>query len=382
MMAAQQLLKRHNNLFAVVGLILVFTAAGAVALQQMSARTAGWRTDFSVATVPMADFFDTGIGRDGILPIDQPMLKPAGSVGWLADQSPVIAVELAGEARAYPLAVLLRHEIVNDMLGGLPIAVTFCPLCHSPMTYDRTLMGRTLRLGVTGYLLGGGFIMWDDATESWWQQFTGMALVGEYTGQMLTVVPSQLVSYGVFRATYPNGTVLVGDAQRPELRYGRSPYIGYEDKDTPLFNGEAQDERFRATGRVLSAVINGVPVAYPFVTLSLYAPVNDIVGGVPLVAFWQPGMSSALDQPWIDEGRDVGMAALYERRLPDARVLEFVLDESGAGFRDTATGSLWNMFGQAIEGELAGLHLTRLNCGTRFWFAWSAAHPETLLYTP
>ncbi|MGQ9851612.1 MAG: DUF3179 domain-containing (seleno)protein [Aggregatilineaceae bacterium] len=93
---------------------------------------------------------------------------------WLQPQSPVVAVSVNGSARAYPLAIMTRHEIVNDTLGGVPVAVTFCPLCNSAIVFERTVEGQVLRFGVSGLLRNSDLIMWDDATQSWWQQFTGI----------------------------------------------------------------------------------------------------------------------------------------------------------------------------------------------------------------
>ncbi len=316
-----------------------------------------------------------GVPRDGIPPIDDPQFESIDvASGWLQPQSPVIALELDGTARAYPLAILTRHEIVNDVIGDAPVAVTFCPLCNSAIVFDRQVDGETLRFGVSGMLRNSDLIMWDDQTQSWWQQFTGEAIVGEYTGTQLTIYPSQVVGFGAFVEQYPDGEVLSPGGRS----YGTNPYTAYDSSSQPfLFRGEP-DERLFATERVLAGVIGDEPVAYPFPMLAAEIVINDTVGGEAVVAIWQPGAVSALDQTTIDESRDVGMAALYNRELDD-QVLTFSVDDEGV-IRDDQTGSAWNIFGTAIDGELAGSQLEQELAFPHFWFAWVAFRPDTIVY--
>src|SRR5919197_1465220 len=153
-------------------------------------RAQGWETDFSKAAVPITQFSSGGPPRDGISPIDHP--KPvslrAGN-RFLEAREPVIAVVIAGQARAYPEQILVWHEIVNDRLGGRPIAVTYCPLCNSALVFNRRVGGRTLTFGTTGKLRRSDLVMWDRQTETWWQQLTAEAVVGELTGTKLKVLP-------------------------------------------------------------------------------------------------------------------------------------------------------------------------------------------------
>lgn len=315
-----------------------------------------------------------GVPRDGIPPIDNPTFDSVETASdWLESQSPVIAVNVNDTPRAYPLAIMTRHEIVNDVIGGTPVAVTFCPLCNGAIVFERTVDDQVLRFGVSGLLRNSDLIMWDDATQSWWQQFTGTGIVGQYTGHQLTILPSQVVGFGAFAEQYPAGEVLSpGDRS-----YGSNPYAGYDSSDSPfLFRGPV-DERLFATARVLAGVIDGVPIAYPFETLAEVGVINDSVGETEVVAFWQPGATSALDRSDIDESRDVGMAALFDRTLGD-QVLTFTLDDGV--IRDEQTDSTWNVFGTATVGELEGQQLRQRLAAPHFWFAWAAFQPDTLIY--
>jgi hypothetical protein len=334
------------------------------------------RTDFcQYQDGVFEEIISGGVPRDGIPPIDNPTFESINDAStWLQPQSPVIAFALNGTARAYPLAILTRHEIVNDVVDGEAVAVTFCPLCNSAVVFERTLDGQILRFGVSGLLRNSDLIMWDDATQSWWQQFTGEAIVGAYTGTSLTILPSQVVGFGAFVEQYPDGEVLA----RGGRSYGTNPYVGYDSTSQPfLFRGEL-DGRLFPTERVLAGLLDGQAIAYPFPALMDAVVINDTVGTLDVVAMWQPGATSALDQSSIDGSRDVGMAALFNREL-DGQVLTFAVDDSGA-IRDDQTGSAWNVFGTATGGPLAGSQLRQELAFPHFWFAWAAFQPDTRLY--
>ena len=316
-----------------------------------------------------------GVGRDGIPPIDNPTFDDLVLADtWLQDASPVIALEVDGIARAYPLAILTRHEIANDTLGETPVAVTFCPLCNSAIVFDRRVGDEVLRFGVSGLLRNSDLIMWDDVTQSLWQQLTGEGIVGIHTGALLDIVPSQLVGYGAFKEQYPQGEVLSTNGRF----YGSNPYVNYDSSEKPfLFFGEP-DSRLSATERVLGLALGDMRTAYPFSTLSEARVINDTVADIDVVAIWQPGAFSALDGASIDLSRDVGMAGLFERAIHEGQALSFRAD--GDAIIDEQTGSTWNIFGTALSGELAGTQLRLINAFPHFWFAWAAFHPDTELY--
>jgi protein-disulfide isomerase len=315
-----------------------------------------------------------GVGRDGIPPLDAPLFDDQATADlWLQPQSPVISVQLGDIARAYPLAILTRHEIANDMIGEIPIAVTFCPLCNSAIVFDRRVEGHTLRFGVSGFLRNSDLIMWDDITQSWWQQLTGEGIVGTYTGTLLDIVPSQVVGYGAFKEQYPDGEVLSSQGRS----YGTNGYVGYDSSAQPFLFTGVIDNRLFATARVLGVNLNSVAVAYPFDNLSEELVINDTVGETDVVALWQSGSVSALDAADIDSSKDVGMAGLFERALND-QTLTF--SANGDAIVDDQTGSTWNIFGTAISGDLAGSQLQQINAFPHFWFAWAAFYSDTQLY--
>lgn len=334
----------------------------------------GWKTDFSNSAIDLDEVISGGVPRDGIPPIDNPTFVSVEQVNDLSPQSPVISIDLGGIARAYPLEVLTNHEIVNDVIEGVPVAVTFCPLCNSAIVFDRRVDGQVLRFGVSGKLRNSDLIMWDDLSESWWQQLTGEAIVGHYRGYQLQMVTSQLVSFDVFRERYPGGEVLRG----PRGGYGNNPYVRYDSSAEPFLYRGTVDKRLFATERVLAAEVNGQAVAYSFGALRRHNAVNDRVKGIDIVVFWQAGAASALDASDIDSSRDVGMALMFDRQLPTGETLTFRY-ESGV-FIDEQTNSRWNIWGEAKAGPLTGTKLEQMHAYSHFWFAWAAFYPQTTLF--
>jgi hypothetical protein len=338
----------------------------------------GWRTDFSRQAVPLSQFVDGGPPRDGIPPIDRPRpVTLAAGDGFLSPREPVIAVAVDGQARAYPEQILVWHEIVNDTLGGRPIAVTYCPLCNSALVFDRRVAGRTLSFGTTGKLRNSDLVMWDRHTQSWWQQFTGTALVGRYTGTRLRGLDSQVLSWSQFKTTYPRGTVLSRNTgfHRP---YGTNPYVQYDvvPEQPPDFYGGRVDPRLPPRERVVAVFAGRSTVVVSFSALARQPVVSGSVAGRPLVVLYQRGVLSALDARAIARSRDVGTAGVFDPRV-HGRTLRFAASRRGA-FRDQ-TGSTWDVTGRAIAGPLRGSQLRPLRHDEQFWFALAAFVPRARL---
>lgn len=344
----------------------------------LSVPVSDWETDFTRHSVPLDEFVSGGPPRDGIPPIDAPRFAPLERAGG-DGREPVIALEVGGEARAYPIRVLIWHEIVNDTIGGRAVAVTFCPLCNTSIVYDRALDGRTLRFGTTGNLRFSDLVMWDDATESWWQQFSGEAVVGELTGKRLERIPSQLISLAEFRERHPDGVALTEETghDRP---YGRNPYTGYDDVDSPpfLLNGRDPDGRLPPKERVVSVETGTALVAVPFPELSRRGVIDATAGKTPLTVWWAAGTASPLDADGIADGRDVGSVVVYDRRLGE-RTLTFTGTRDGV--RDDQTGSAWDRDGRAVGGPLTGRRLMPVAHDTPFWFAVAAFRPDARIVT-
>jgi len=351
-------------------------------LNDLRVGTEGWATDFSIASVDLGEFQGGGPPKDGIPSIDEPRFESiANAQAWLAPTSPVISLEVGGSARAYPMAILIWHEVVNDTLGAVPVVVTFCPLCNTALVFERTLDGTVHDFGTTGNLRFSDLVMYDRQTESWWQQATGGAIVGTLTGKKLTFLAAQIVSLADFAAAYPDGDVLSRDTGN-ERAYGRNPYPGYDNaNERPfLFAGEI-DGRLAPKERVVTIDRGGSTIAIPLAALEAAGVIEIATAPEPVVAFWAPGTASALDAPAIDAGRDAGATGVFVP-IADGQRLTF----SRTGGRDGAitdaeTGSTWAVTGQATSGPLAGSQLESVVHGDHFWFAWAAFQPETEIWS-
>jgi hypothetical protein len=335
----------------------------------------GWRTDFRRHSVPLTEFVSGGPPRDGIPPIDKPRFVSIEAADeFLDEREPVLVVEIDGRARAYPHQILIWHEIVNDTLAGRPIAVSYCPLCNSSLVFDRRVGGQTLTFGTTGNLRHSDLVMWDRQTESWWQQLTGEGVVGELTGTRLEVLGSQTLSFADFRARYPDGEVLSRETGF-DRDYGRNPYEGYDEPDSQpfLLSGKA-DGRLPPKERVLSLIRGDSATVVPFSRLERKPVVELDADGDPVVVLFKRGVRSALDADSIADSRDAGTATALDRRV-DGR--ELTLTPAGEGrFRDSETGSTWDITGRAVTGPLAGKQLRPVRHDVQFWFALAAFLPD------
>ncbi|MBI2369760.1 MAG: DUF3179 domain-containing protein [Deltaproteobacteria bacterium] len=349
-----------------------------IALAMAPARAVELTIDPKTALVPVQDIIPGGPPPDGIPPIDRPVFVSVKEAGrWLRETEPVVAFEWRGDARAYPLQILIWHEIVNDTVGGKPVSVTYCPLCNSALAFDRVLEGTTHDFGTSGMLYHSDLVMYDRQTRSLWAQMEGRAIVGKLAGKRLTVLPTAILAWRDWREAHPQGKVLSRETghNRP---YGRNPYAGYDAADSYpfLFKGKA-DTRLRPMERVVAISVGEQAKAYPVAALSGTRVLHDIVNGQPLVIFYAPGTVSALDQAEIARSREVGATGVFDPHL-DGKRLAFRFD--GQAIRDRETGSTWNILGVATAGPLTGRRLTRLAHVDTFWFAWAAFKPHTALH--
>jgi hypothetical protein len=336
------------------------------------------------ATVDTDLIVPGGPPPDGIPPIDEPRFVDPAEVRWLVAREPVLSVELNGEVKAYPVRILMWHEIVNDSIGGEPVSVTYCPLCNTGIAFRRPVVdGELLDFGTSGRLFHSNLVMYDRQTGTYWSQATLEAIVGPLAGRRLEFLPAQIVSWGDWRAAHPSGRVLSQDTGF-DRAYGQNPYQGYDSpgNDDPfLFAGDS-DPRLHATAHVLGVDASGRQVAFPYEELARHAvdglsAVQTRVSGQDVVVFWKQGTASALDQPKIAASRDVGSATAYEPRLGD---LALHFEAAPEGFVDRETHSRWDMFGRAVQGPLRGGQLQALPAVDHFWFSWAAFFPDTEIY--
>jgi hypothetical protein len=370
--------------------------------------------------IPALGFSGDWLGAAGPSPAPAFVSQDEAAL-WLAGVEPVIVVSVGGATRIYPLQILTWHEIANDTLGGVPIAVSFCPLCNSALAFDRRVPltdegweqllevnsdaavrsadealdaafleayadqeggvrvsgAVEVTFGVSGTLFNSNLLMFDTASSTLWSQILGEGNVGTLTDTALLRYPAQVVAFTDARAAFPEADVLSRDTGFGRS-YGRNPYLGYDDADSPafLFDG-VSDGRLPPKSRVVSVERGEASAAYPFEVLTEARAVNDAVEDLDIAVFWGPGTASALDRTLIADGEDVGAVGVFRRDV-EGRTLTFGWD--GELFVDRETGSSWNLLGQAVAGELEGVQLRAVPHDNTLWFAWAAFRPDTRLY--
>ncbi len=418
---------RFSVALAVLALTLTLPSALAVSERQLERL----RVSAENATIPIDEILSGGpppqgipaLGFRGLQAVADPspesrFVSQDEASAWLGELEPVILMRLGGEARLYPLQILTWHEIANDTLGGVPVAVTFCPLCNSALAFDRRVpasqeqvdalrrdghevraeplpadaarafeqlygrsapeLGVDVTFGVSGLLYFSNMLMFDDTTFTLWSQLIGEGVVGDMAGDHLIRYPAQIVGFAEARAAEPDALVLSRETGF-RRSYGQNPYVGYDEVGSPafLFSGPS-DGRLAPKSRVIT-VDGPEPVAYPFSHLREQEVVHDTIAGDPVVAFWAPGTTTAIGGPAIASATDVGAVGLFRATLDDT-VLSF--EARADGFVDEATGSVWDVTGRARSGPLAGAVLEAVPHDNTLWFAWAAFKPDTEVRRP
>ena len=351
--------------------------------QSPPTRAAGnFTTDFSRATVSYAEILSGGPPKGGIPAIDRPRFETVEEASeWVADREPVLVLEstLVRDAESpggdsihvYPLQVVMWHEIVNDMIDGKPVTVTYCPLCNTGIAFSRRHEGAVLSFNTTGRLRFSNLIMFDRETESWWQQASGDSVAGFFAGTRLTPVPVMMLPFSEVRASMPDARVLSKDTGF-NRNYGGNPYRGYDSSSEPflLRNAAGLAERDAdAPGlldRVVSLEHNGETTSVTYTALEQELVVERSLGGERFYFLWEAGTASALDDSSIADGADVGSGNAFFARTRDGEPIELyrrgdrIVDESG---------SRWNAAGRAVSGPREGDRLRPAVGVQHFWFS-------------
>jgi hypothetical protein len=274
----------------------------------------------------------------------------------------VLAVSVGKEARAYPIRTMGYHHIVNDTVGGAPIAVTYCTLCHTGLVWSRVMDGRTLHFRLAG-INNGNALLRDEETSSIWQQSTGGAIFGQMKGRQLEMVPSSELTFALWRKEQPQGLVL-----KPDVPYEAQ----YDPKDW---------ERHVATTRtvvdtaksgiaphelMIGVTVAGGSKAYPIELVYAAKVIQDRIEGAPVVLVVGPDGAS--------------IRAFANARLADGAVLTFAGGQGEAAMRDAQTGSGWNFQGCAGDGPMAGQCLKEIDAHKDYWFDWMNHHPGAAVF--
>ncbi len=327
--------------------------------------------------IDLDELISGGPPPDGIPPIDHPRFEPASAVTWLVDTDPVLSLTVGEETRAYPLAIMTWHEIVNDVVDDTPVAVTYCPLCNSGVAFHREVGDRLLDFGTSGLLYVDNLVMYDRQTESLWPQLTGRAAVGHLTGTRLASIPIGVVGWEQFRSAHPDARVLTRDTGH-DRDYGRNPYAGYDEPDGALVfrSRDDVDPRLPVKERVIGIRVGDDALAVRREHVARSGVVEVTVGGRELVVWHAEGQASALDSAEIRAGREVGSVGVF---VPEAADRDLTFTRRAGTVVDDQTGSEWTVLGQATAGPLEGESLTEQRHLDTFWFAWVGFQPDTRL---
>ncbi len=310
--------------------------------------------------IPLEKIKSGGPPKDGIPSIDTPEFTEASQEYHVSDSDTVLGLEINGDVRAYPLSILVWHEIVNDNVGGVPVAVTYCPLCFTNQVFERVIDGQEVEFGTSGKLYNSNLVMYDRLTNSYWSQALGKAIVGELTGYELSTIPFDVIRWGDWKSLHPDSVVLTTNTGHIRA-YGVDPYGNYYTETRILFPVENTDDRMHPKEIILGFNDGDVYKAYKQQDVESAVIINDQINNNPifLVSLYPEN------------------ARAFERTV-DGKVLEFFFkDES---IIDKETNSEWNYDGVAISGALVGTELNRIPFNPGFWFEWIAFHPDTDVY--
>ena len=351
----------------------VDTSIHSVPLEDILFDTFGTTSARFVPLSEISDELQTDL-RDAIIPVDLPVYGGADALPWLEDDDLVLGYESGDDAFAYPINILNFHEIVNDVIGGDPVLITYCPLCVSGVVFSREVDGQTLTFGNTSALYQSDLVMYDHQTGSYWFQVAGEAVVGTMTGSHLDPLPSATMPWGRWKALHPDTLLLTGVEGGLETLFARSSYgngfgSGYQEiVNSEQFafpvDKEKLDGRLPAGEIVLTVETGGAMTAFPLGMIGDGA-VNAEVGGEAIVVFTEAG----------------GLSVAAFSRTLDGQTLSFDFQGDGI-FTDRETGSTWDFAGRAEDGPLAGSRLERMSTRRSFWFAVAISFPGVKIHTP
>ncbi len=351
--------------FAVISIAVILSIPQASQVQNTNIQPSNLASNITITNgikhiIPLDEIKDGGPPKDGIPSIDTPKFVQASQAQFLKDDDLVIGLRLNGETRAYPLFILVWHEIVNDKLGDTPVSVTYCPLCFTTQVFERTLNGTEVQFGTSGKLYNSNLVMYDRLTGSYWSQALGQSITGQLAGEELKKIPFDVARWGDWKSLYPDSLVLTTETgfERP---YGSDPYGNYYTSSEIIFPVAHKDERMHPKEIIAGYHDINSYKAYKFHDVESVKAINDKINGkeILLVSLY-PNMVRAFD------------------RKVDGNSIEFVF--SDGKIMDKQTSSEWNFDGQAVTGSLKGKHLERIALNPGFWFEWVAFHPETEIY--
>ena len=317
-------------------------------------------TDGQKHIIPLDKIKGGGPPKDGIPSIDDPKFTEISGSQFVSDSDVVIGLEINGDARAYPLFILVWHEIVNDVVGGTPVAVTYCPLCYTNQVFERIVNGNEVEFGTSGKLYQSNLLMYDRWTDSYWSQGLGMAVTGKLSGIQLKTIPFDVITWGDWKKLHPDSLVLTTDTGHFRS-YATDPYGDYYADPRIIFPVDNMDDRMHPKEIILGFHEDGIYKAYKQNDVELHNVINDNIGETSLMLVTLFSQNSRA----------------FDRNL-NGEILQFQYVDGK--ITDAKTESVWSYDGLAISGPLEGNYLTRISMEPGFWFSWVAFHPDTAVW--
>ncbi len=357
-------------------LCAVASVPAAVWAWRLARRRTGraWAAGLCALTFLFAGLVQVNIYEIMFHPVEGLYFVPAGQSKVSGDDM-VLAISIAGQSRAYPIRTIGYHHIVNDWVGGVAVAATYCTLCHTGLVWRRDVAGRILTFRLGG-INNQNALLRDQETGSFWQQSTGQALSGPLAGTQLQLVPGDELTFALWRREFPQGTVMA-----PVARFEKE----YEPRDWEQRIGryptmvDTSKTGIAARELMLGVVVDGVSRAWRLKRVLDERLVNDSVGGRPVVLVVGPDGKSVRCFSAAVPGLAV-VPAFYRKPDPGPEGAASAAGGSAALVMEAQTGSEWNFRGCAVSGPNMGLCLSSIPLTRSFWFNWHLDHPRTTVY--
>ena len=311
-------------------------------------------------SIPLDKIKGGGPPKDGIPSIDNPKFVDVSGAHFVSDSDTVIGLEINGESRAYPIFILVWHEIVNDNVGGTPVAVTYCPLCYTNQVFERVIDEQEVEFGTSGKLYNSNLLMYDRYTESYWSQALGIAVKGELTGYELNLIPFDVITWGDWKRLHPETKVLTTDTGHIRS-YATDPYGNYYTEPRIMFPVEYSDDRLHPKEIIIGFNQDDIYKAYKQSDIESKVIINDSIGQTPVMLV---SLFSENSRAFVRVVDDISLDFVFK----DGKII------------DSQTQSEWNYDGLSISGTYNGIQLERLPIQPGFWFEWFAFHPQTLVF--
>ncbi len=318
--------------------------------------------------IPKASVFDGGPGKDGIPSIDEPKFSGIEAINFLNPEDLILGVKVGQEIRGYPHPILDWHEIVNDQLGNLHLAITYCPLTGTGIGWNREIQGTVTTFGVSGLLYNSNLLPYDRYSDSNWSQMLLSSVNGVRIGTPITTYPLIETTWETWKSMFPDSKIL-NTTTGFNRSYGQYPYGNYKTNHAQLiFPVTYDDSRLPRKQRGLGILINGQAKFYNLerfeeeVTL-----VEENFQGVDLV---------------IAGSKKHNFLVAYKRTTAVNSVLEFTAEpfEGDQVIMKDQEGNQWNLFGEAVEGPRKGTSLNTVTGYMAYWFSWAAFYSETQIH--